>query len=63
MRENMTSLGYYIFRNYDILTLLQLVQNPSHISGLSFSLQVRSLFLGSKLSQGISSLPKPYPIL
>ena len=34
MRENMTSLGYYIFRNYDILTLLQLlgllVQNPSH---------------------------------
>ena len=25
MRENMTSLGYYIFRNYDILTLLQLI--------------------------------------
>ena len=40
MRENMTSLGYYIFRNYDILTLLQLlgllVQNPSHIIGLGF---------------------------
>lgn len=40
MRENMTSLGYYIFRNYDILTLLQLivllVQKPSHIAGLGF---------------------------